>query len=428
MSDAIIVENLSKRFRRHHAGRPHSLKEAVFNGFRNIRSNETFWGLRDVSFRVKRGCMVGVIGQNGAGKSTLLRLIGGVGRPDGGRIQVDGRIGALLDLTAGFHPDLTGRENVSVSGVICGLTRREVAERMDSIIEFAELENSIDTPIRTYSTGMQMRLGFAVAIHTQPEVLLIDEVLAVGDIAFQQKCFERINVFRDFGCSILLISHDLEQIEKFCDEAIWLRSGELVAQGKPEIIVGEYTAQLASETRRRTPLQTPSSIASSGANLFVNKNRFGSMELEIQSVHLTDRQARSVMAIATGHPLSVEIEYRAKQPVAQPIFTVSISDEEGSIWFDTSTAAHGLEMPLVQGCGRIALHLERVDLARGKYFVDVGIFERTWAYGYDYHWHVYPLEVRGVASKGILHPPQLWELTGQSDSKRDYISSGKSYG
>ncbi|MFN7141102.1 MAG: ABC transporter ATP-binding protein, partial [Limisphaerales bacterium] len=167
MSDAIIVENLSKHFRRFQKDRPSSLKEAALRGFRNLGCSENqFWALRDVSFTVPRGKMVGVIGQNGAGKSTLLRLIGGVGRPDAGRIKVNGRIGALLDLTTGFHPDLTGRENVYVSGVICGLTRAEVAERMDDIIEFAELEKFIDNPVRTYSTGMQMRLGFAVAVHT----------------------------------------------------------------------------------------------------------------------------------------------------------------------------------------------------------------------------------------------------------------------
>ncbi len=187
MRGTVVVQGLGKQFRRYHRDRPVTLKEAVVRGLRQMKPVEQFWALREVSCSVAAGRTIGVIGNNGAGKSTLLRLIGGVGRPDEGSVQVHGRIGALLDLGVGFHPDLTGRENVFVSGVIAGLTRHEVAQRFDSIVAFAELQQSIDSPLRTYSSGMQMRLAFAVAIHTEPEILLIDEVLAVGDLAFQRK-------------------------------------------------------------------------------------------------------------------------------------------------------------------------------------------------------------------------------------------------
>jgi lipopolysaccharide transport system ATP-binding protein len=209
-------------------------------GLRGLRATESFWALRDVSFRVPRGTMCGVIGRNGAGKSTLLRLLGRVDVPHEGSLRVRGRVGALLTLGTGFHPDLTGRENVYVSGVVYGLTRAEVRQRFDSIVAFAEVEQFIDSPLRIYSTGMAMRLAFAVACHLEPDVLLIDEVLSVGDAAFEGKCLDRIRRFKASGCTIILISHGLDQIHAMCDEAIWLESGRLAAQGKPEYVIDRY--------------------------------------------------------------------------------------------------------------------------------------------------------------------------------------------
>ena len=221
-------------------------------GLRGLRPVERFWALRDVSFSVAPGKMVVIMGANGAGKSTLLRLIGGIGRPDEGQIHVHGRIGALLDLGAGFHPDLTGRENVYINGVISGLSRREVSRAFDSIVHFAELEDFIDSPLRVYSTGMQMRLAFAIAAHIEPEVLLIDEVLAVGDISFQQKCIQRIERFKSQGCTILLVSHDPTLIIDLCDEAIWLRAGNLVSHGEVALVTDQYVSESKSATERRT--------------------------------------------------------------------------------------------------------------------------------------------------------------------------------
>ena len=259
MPDAIIVQGVAKQFRRYQANRPRTLKEAVVRRFHGVRPVERFWALRDVSFSVSSGRMLGMIGANGAGKSTLLRLIGGVGRPDQGSVQVHGRIGALLDLGVGFHPELSGRENVFISGVIAGLTRREVAQRFESIVAFAELQRFMESPLRTYSTGMQMRLAFAVAVHTAPEILLIDEVLAVGDASFQQKCLQRIAQFKAEGCAIVLVSHDTTLIQQLCDEVLWLRAGRVVAQGNPDMVVGQYLDALSAETRRRTPIDHPRS-------------------------------------------------------------------------------------------------------------------------------------------------------------------------
>jgi len=243
MPDAITVQDLGKRYYRFASDRPWSFHEALLRGFRGLGARDGFWGLRDVSFRVPSGSMLGVVGRNGAGKSTLLRLLGGIDVPDTGRVRVRGRMGALLTVGAGFHRDLTGRENVFISGVVHGLTRAEVRQRFDAIVAFAEVEDFIDSPLRIYSTGMTMRLGFAVAIHMQPEVLLIDEVLAVGDASFQQKCVARIEQFKAAGCAIVLISHELDRIIEMCDEAIWLDGGRLVAQGPPEEVVEQYVLE-----------------------------------------------------------------------------------------------------------------------------------------------------------------------------------------
>lgn len=247
MRNSIVAQGLGKQFRRYHHDRPWTLQEVFQRGVHGIKPVERFWALRDVSFTIAPARMVGVIGRNGAGKSTLLRLIGGVGRPDEGRITVHGRLDALLDLGAGFHNDLTGRENIFVSGVINGLTRREVAEQFDAIVAFAEVEEFIDFPLRTYSTGMQMRLAFAVATHTHPQILLIDEVLAVGDVAFQRKCFDRIGRFKAEGCTIVLVTHDTALVAKMCDEALWLHGGRLVAYGAASEVADQYIAEAQSQ-------------------------------------------------------------------------------------------------------------------------------------------------------------------------------------
>jgi lipopolysaccharide transport system ATP-binding protein len=411
MADAIVAHNLSKRFRRYHADRPTTLKEAVLRGLRRVRPVEYLWALRDVSFDISQGRMIGVLGPNGAGKSTLLRLIGGVGQPDGGQVTTHGRIGALLDLGAGFHPDLTGRENVFINGVIAGLTRDQVARRFDAIVDFSELEAFIDSPLRTYSTGMQMRLGFAVAAHTDPEILLIDEILAVGDIAFQHKCLDRIAQFKADGCTIILVSHDASSIQQLCDEALWLRQGQLVAYGPADVVVNQYVAEMSAESRRRTPKARSVTHTSAGAELRVNENRFGSLEMEIIGVNLLDDTGMPVKELDSGDPLRIEVAYQAPNPIPEPIFGVTISRKDGMICYDTNTQTAGLRLSTIQGAGQIAFQIDRLDLIGEQYYVDAGVYEREWAYAYDYHWHVYPLVIRPTGGeKGILHPPHRWEV------------------
>jgi lipopolysaccharide transport system ATP-binding protein len=254
MIDAIVVENVGKRFKRYHVDAPGTIHEALMRGFKKLMPAERFWGLRGVSFRIAPGRMVGVVGRNGAGKSTLLRLIGNVGRPDEGSINVRGRVRGLLNLGAGFHPELTGRENLYVNGVIGGMTRREVAAHFDSIVAFSELEEYIDSPLRAYSSGMQMRLAFSIAIHSAPDILLIDEVLAVGDFAFQRKCLDRIAHLKAEGCAIILVSHDLGMTQQLCEESLWLCAGQVAAYGPSEMVMGKYLAEADTQSWSHLPV------------------------------------------------------------------------------------------------------------------------------------------------------------------------------
>jgi homopolymeric O-antigen transport system ATP-binding protein len=240
VTNAIAVRHVSKRFRQYHAHRPYTLHEALTGGFRALRSAETFWALRDIDFEVPRGSTIGLVGSNGAGKSTLLRLIAQVGRPDSGRIDVSGRVGALLELGTGFHPDLTGRENVLLAGVISGLLRREVRRRFDEIVAFSELESFIDNPLRTFSTGMRLRLAFSVAVLAEPEILLVDEVLVVGDLAFQHKCVRQIEHLKAKGCTLVLCAHDCGLIRDLCDSAVWLDAGRIAAAGPAPTVLENY--------------------------------------------------------------------------------------------------------------------------------------------------------------------------------------------
>lgn len=240
---AVVVERLGKRVRRFYDDRPWSLQVALLRGFRHFAPRECTWILRDVSFRVEPGRAVGLIGHNGAGKSTLLRLIGRVSVPDEGCVRTHGRLGGLLELGAGFHEDLTGRENVFINGVVSGLSRREVARRLDEILAFSGIPmERVDSPLHTYSSGQRLRLAFSVAVHTDPDVLLIDEVLAVGDHAFQQKCLGRIAAMKQQGCAILLVSHDMAQVRSFCDEVLLLSDGRLQERGAAETLIERYLA------------------------------------------------------------------------------------------------------------------------------------------------------------------------------------------
>lgn len=424
MTPMVVVTNVGKTFRRFHVDRPASIQEAVAKGLRRIRPVERVWGLREVSFSVGAGRAVGIIGANGSGKSTLLRLIGGVGRPDIGRIEVHGSIGALLDLGAGFHPELTGRENAVLAGILNGLTRRQALERLDSIVEFAEVEKAFDNPMRTYSSGMQMRLAFSVAVHTEPDILLIDEVLSVGDVAFQKKCLDRIDQFKAAGCSILLVSHEGSMVQDLCDEAVWLNGGRLMSQGDAADVVREYATFMGAGDPRVADSQpedeesypvvsAPSQTVRTtrGDEVPLDERRFGSVELEIGEVRLRDGDGQAVDEVRSGQPVQIEIDYAAKGRLVAPIFCARVLREDNLICYNLTTQFSTLSLSAIEGSGSIVLYIERLDLNRGRYFVDVGCYTQDWAYAYDYRLYERSLFVHGDGVRdAVLNVPHRWTM------------------
>ena len=261
--NAIELHNVTKIYRRYGGRQFATLKSALLQRsvLRDLSPSDTFPALRDLSFSVAPGTTYGVIGRNGSGKSTALKIVAGITKPTSGTVTVHGRISALIELGAGFHPEISGRENVFINGIMLGLTKREVARRFDEIVEFAEVQNFIDAPVKTYSSGMYMRLGFAVAIHVDPDVLLVDEVLAVGDEGFTHKCFDKFAEFRRRGKTILLVTHSLGVIERFCDVALWLDQGQACAIGDPRRVVGEYLTAIEKAEEQQLATATAKVVA-----------------------------------------------------------------------------------------------------------------------------------------------------------------------
>jgi lipopolysaccharide transport system ATP-binding protein len=389
----VSVEHLGKRYRRMHSDRPRTIMEAALAGFRKLRAMESFWALQDVSFAVMPGQMVGVLGHNGAGKSTLLQILSGIVKPDAGRVQVTGRMGALLDLGSGFHEDLTGRENVFINAIIGGLTRREAEQRFAQILEFAELEDFIDNPLRTYSSGMQMRLGFAVAIHINPDVLFIDEFLSVGDLAFQAKCLDRILELKRNGCAIVLISHTAGQVGELCDQAIWLEQGQIKLYGDAEVVASAYTDKMKGKQN-------------------LNQIREYTHQATITQISLTDGAGQPITEIASGTAaLSIGVHYTVNEPIEGLVASICISDADGQIAFTTNNTAVNLELPHQLGQQQFYLDLARLDLVGGHYFVNVGLYAPDWNLIYDYHWHQYPFVISWTPPEpSRLYPPRQWRI------------------
>jgi lipopolysaccharide transport system ATP-binding protein len=407
----VVAKKLGKRFVKFHPSRPKTFKASFIKGFKLLKPVDRFWALRDVSFALGQGRICGIIGPNGAGKSTLLRLIGGVQRPEEGEIFVKGTVTSLIELGSIFHDDLTGRENVFIYGVVAGSTRKVIFGRIGSITEFAELEEFIDNPVRTYSSGMRLRLAFSAATHTRPDILLIDEVFAVGDTLFQKKCVDRINKFKEQGSIILLVSHNMEQVKEICDEAILLYDGQLVTHGDPSEVVDRYFALMSDETKRRTPSNVESAITECGKELRINQNRFGSLEVEIKKVVLKNSLGLPLRDIYSGESLTVEIEFFANKPVKSPIFVVNITDDSGQIYCSMNSISKQTTFAFVENENRIALHVVRLDLNTGEYYVDVSIYENNWRYAYDSHYHVYSFYINNTSSfEGIISPPHEWKL------------------
>jgi homopolymeric O-antigen transport system ATP-binding protein len=383
---AVAVEGVSKQFVRR--ARRATLKERLLDPLEPLR-RDRFWALRDVSFDVYEGQTVGVIGANGSGKSTLLRLVAGLGRPTAGRIVRRREVGAMLALGEGFDPLLTGRENAITAGILAGLRRREIVARLDLIVAFAELEEFFDQPLRTYSDGMRLRLAFAVAISVEPEVLLIDEVLAVGDLRFQEKCFDRLEQLQETGTTILLASHDEQQVRRLCRHVVWLARGRVQAQGNPDSVYEQYDGAMRAETERRAQAQGDVGLEAGFGS------RVGTFEVEIADVRVVPSSLRDGQTA-----VRIEIDLVPHAAVDEPIVTVSLHREgDFARMLDLSTEADSIMLGRVGEPQTLVLEIDRLDVPPGSYRFDVGVFERSWAYIYDYRWHAYPLEVEGGEGK-----------------------------
>jgi ABC-type polysaccharide/polyol phosphate transport system ATPase subunit len=355
---------------------------------RNVQQ-EDFWPLRDVSIRLERGQSLGVIGPNGAGKSTLLKLVTGILTPTSGDLLVNGRLCSLLELGAGFQPDLTGRENIFLNGSIYGLNRREMNTRLESIIDFAELGDFIDTPVRHYSSGMYVRLGFAVAIHTDPDLLLVDEVLAVGDQSFQHKCLSAIQRFREGGGTLLLVSHDLEAVQAICRQAIWLEHGLVQSEGQPTDVVMRYLREQA----RREEERAASRQAENAGQRIDAPGRWGSGKVRITHVELCNGSGETTTTFASGEPLTVRLHYTATRRVEKPVFGLAVYHESGAHVTGPNTQFGGLDIPAVEGTGMISYQASRLPLLAGRYRLSVAVVDGVDNETYDYHDRLYDFQI-----------------------------------
>ncbi len=354
MGNAIEVRNVSKIFKLYHE-QYHTLKERLIF-LRRAKRFEEFRALDDVSFEVEEGTTFGLIGANGSGKSTMLKLMAGILRPTSGELVVKGRVGALLEVGAGFHPDLTGRQNVYLNGSILGFSTREINHKFDDIVSFAGLEQFIDNPVRNYSSGMYIRLGFAVAVHMEPDILLIDEVIAVGDEAFQAKCMERIRGFQEEGKTILVVTHAVDGIRDLCSQAALLTKGELAAYGNPSEVIRHYRNQVS-----RTP---------SGERIdHLTAVDFG-------TVTLTDAAGESRPFYDAGEPMTVWAELTTHTPVDDPVFSVNIYDGAGQHIFGTNTNVRHLQTNLRRGPSRLRIDFGVMPMQEGTFTLAVGIHSR----------------------------------------------------
>lgn len=366
------------------------------------------WALRDLTLELAPGSSLGVIGHNGAGKSTFLRLASGLGRPSRGRLEVHPDTAAVLGLGSSFDMQLNGRENALTAAMIAGMTRREAQQRLPAMLDFAELEDFVDSPVRTYSEGMKLRLSFGVVAALQPRLLILDEVLAVGDLAFQQKCQDRITELQESGTSLVLASHSLDEIRESCDRVAWLHRGDLRALGDTESVLEEYEHAAQERTLERTPVGGERD----DGELRLRENRFGSQEMIVEAVELHGTLRAG--AVRTGDPLRVSARIVASSgPIKDPIVVMSLRRTgDQAVVFDLSTRADGFTVGRSVQTADIGLSIPRLDLPAGEYALDVGVFESTWEHAYDYHWQTYPLRVEGpVGGGGILVPEHRWDTS-----------------
>ena len=409
--NAIEVVDVRKVYRRY--GRQKTfgtLKSALLSGalLRDLRPDETLQALDGVSFDVPAGRTFGIIGRNGSGKSTMLKLIAGIGKPTSGAVRVHGRVSALIEVGAGFHPEISGRENVFINGMMLGLSRKTIAERFDEIVAFAELEGFIDAPVKTYSSGMYMRLGFAVAINVDPDVLLVDEVLAVGDQAFTHKCLAKFDEFRKRGRTILIVTHSLDMVARFCDDALWLDRGQVRGRGAPQQVIDAYLTEIARSEHEPQPVPTELRGA-----------------VQIAEVQLVSSDSARTTLVASGDSLQIRVTLSAAAPVEEVVVGFGIFSADGVLCCSANTLTDGMLPAELTGTAVVTCAIDRLDLVAGTYALDVAVHgpdDTILARDRSTSFTV----TAPVKDVGVLRPPHAWSFSGGIRSRRAGNESAES--
>lgn len=402
--NAIEVKNITKKFKVYY-DKGSQLKERLL--FRSRNRYEERKVLNDISFAVKKGEAVGLIGQNGCGKSTTLKLLTRIMYPDSGSIEMAGRVSSLIELGAGFHPDMSGRENIYTNAAIFGLTKKEINARVEDIIAFSELEEYIDNPVRTYSSGMYMRLAFSVAINVDADILMIDEILAVGDAAFQAKCFNRLQRIKAEGTTIVIVSHSLGQIEQICDRSIWIYNGIIREEGEPRRVhmdyldyMGQKQQEVAKKEQERQEQKNKEEPP---------KKRWGNGDARIHKVAMLDKSGNEKMTFATGEPVRIRIDYKVREKIVNAVVGIGIFRMDGVQCYGTNTRVDKLdEYDLVYSSGTVVCDISRLNLISGKYTLDVAI-ECGNGIPVDYYREIYTFEMYSpIPDVGVARMDHKW--------------------
>lgn len=393
----IDVRDIKKKFIVYY-DKGNTLKEKAI--FSKRRRHEVHWVLEGISFQVRRGEAVGLIGQNGCGKSTTLKMLTRILYPDAGSIKMQGRVSSLIELGAGFHPDMSGRENIYTNAAIFGLTKKEIDARIDDIIAFSELEAFIDNPVRTYSSGMYMRLAFAVAINVDADILLIDEILAVGDAAFQAKCFNRMMEIKAKGTTIVIVSHALSQIEQICDRTIWLQDGRIRMEGAPRDVHPHYMAWMAQKNAGQQGAQKPAE----------DTKRWGSGEARMEKITVLDGQGRERNSFSPEEAFTVRVDYAANSLLPNAVVGLAIYRSDQTYIYGTNTLIDTSEPVKLQKQGTILLHIDRLPVANGHYTIDLAL-HRPDGFDYDFWRECASVSIAGaVQTPGVIHLEHHWKI------------------
>jgi len=429
--NAIEVRNVTKAFKVY-LDKGHTLKEKTL--FRKRRAYEERRVLKGISFDIKKGEAVGLIGHNGCGKSTTLKLLTKIMYPDSGTIKMQGRVSSLIELGAGFHPDMSGRENIYINASIFGLTKKEIDKRLEDIIAFSELEEFIDNPVRTYSSGMYMRLAFSVAINVDADILLIDEILAVGDAGFQTKCFNRLKEIKVSGTTIVIVSHSLGQIEQICDRSIWIHKGIIRAEGSPRDVhpqyldyMGEQRQVIAEKEEKRRKekeekkketiperenVSVDEGVSEKQVTLKEEKKRWGNGYARITEIHLLNQDKKECISFKTNDVMFIQIDFEVKKEVIDAVFGIGIYRIDEIHCYGTNTRIDNVDKFDLNKDGSVIIELNKMALLPGKYLLDVAI-ECDMGIPVDFYKKAKEFEVFSkVPDVGIARIEHVWDMKG----------------